>query len=105
MRAATIVLKHVHLQPALLPFNDNESFHSNGQNCVDRPSKGNVGKRKTCWKEMRKELVTIGLAENGEGEDDKGEDQTEAVKNAQAEDEADKATFETKIGFAENTDG
>ena len=54
---------------------------------------------------MRKELVTIGLAENGEGEDHKVEDKTEAVKNAQTGDEADEATFETKICFEENTDG
>ena len=54
---------------------------------------------------MRKELVAIGLAENGEGEDQKVEDQAEAVKNAQAGDEADEATFETKICFEENTDG
>ena len=89
----------------LLPFNGNESFHSNGQNCVDGPSAGNVGQRKTCWKEMRKELVAIGLAENWEGEDQKVEDQAEAVKNAQAGDEADEATFEAKICFEENTDG
>ena len=61
--------------------------------------------RKPHWEEVRQDLVPVGLAEEGDGEDGQVEDKTEAVKYAQVGDEAGEAALETKICFPEDTDG
>jgi hypothetical protein len=61
-------------------------------------------KREPYREEVGQDLVPKGLAEEGEGEDGKVEDETEAVKYAKVGDEAGEAALETKIGFPENTD-
>jgi hypothetical protein len=60
--------------------------------------------RKPYWQEVGQDLVSVGLAEEGEGEDAKVEDEAEAVEYAQVGDEAGEAAIETKICFPEDTD-